>query len=321
MPFLARDRGGGGRRPLILFVLRRLLLSLLVLWAVSTITFTILNKTGDPVTFSLEATGATQSDIAKVKHQFGYDRPFLVQYWSFVKDASHGDFGKSFQFGTSAREIVFERLPFTLRLTGVALALTLLISFPLGMLAAYRPGGAVDRFALLVAGLGQSVPSFVLGPILIILFAVSMHLLPASGSDGRNSIILPAITLAMYPIARITRVLRASMLDVVNSEHVRVARARGVSEGVILVRHVTRNALLPVVTLIGLQLTAMLGGAVIVENVFAWPGIGSLARSSLLAGDFGIVQVIVMVVAVLVIIINLLTDVLYMIIDPRISYR
>jgi peptide/nickel transport system permease protein len=304
----------------IRFLVRRVLLSIVVLWAVSTITFTILNKTGDPVTFSLEQTGATPADIARVKHQFGYDRPFLVQYWSFLKDASHGDFGKSFQFGTSARQIVFERLPYTLRLTGVALALTLLVSFPLGMLAAFRVGGVVDRVALLVAALGQSVPSFVLGPLLIIVFAVSWRFLPASGSNGRTSIILPAVTLAMYPIARITRVLRASILDVANSEHVRVARARGVSEGVILVRHVTRNALLPVVTLIGLQLTAMLGGAVIVENVFAWPGIGTLARSSLLAGDFGIVQVIVMVVALLVIAINLLTDLLYTVIDPRISY-
>jgi peptide/nickel transport system permease protein len=188
------------------------------------------------------------------------------------------------------------------------------------MFAAYKVGGVVDRLALVIAGLGQSVPSFVLGPVLIILFAVTMRLLPASGSTERSSIVLPAVTLAMYPIARITRVLRASMLDVVNSEHVRVARARGVSEGVILLRHVTRNALLPVVTLIGLQLTAMLGGAVIVENVFAWPGIGSLARSSLLAGDFAIVQVIVLLVALLVIAINLLTDLLYTVIDPRITY-
>jgi peptide/nickel transport system permease protein len=305
---------------LIRFLVRRILLSLVVLWAVTTITFTILNRTGDPVTFSLEATGATQSDIARVKHQLGYDRPFLVQYWSFLKKAAHLDFGKSFQFGTSASQIVLERLPFTLKLTGVALALTLLISFPLGILAAYKVGGVVDRLALVIAGLGQSVPSFVLGPVLIILFAVTMRLLPASGSTERTSIVLPAVTLAMYPIARITRVLRASMLDVVNSEHVRVARARGVSEGVILLRHVTRNALLPVVTLIGLQLTAMLGGAVIVENVFAWPGIGSLARSSLLAGDFAIVQVIVLLVALLVIAINLLTDLLYTVIDPRITY-
>jgi peptide/nickel transport system permease protein len=296
-------------------------MSIVVLWAVSTITFTILNRTGDPVTFSLEATGATQSDIARVKHQLGYDRPFLVQYWSFVKHGVRGNFGTSFQYGTSAMQLVLDRLPFTLRLTGVALALTLLISFPLGMLAAYKVGGVVDRLALLLAALGQSVPSFVLGPLLIILFAASLRLLPASGSDGRASIVLPAVTLALYPIARITRVLRASMLDVVNSEHVRVARARGVSERVILLRHVTRNALLPVVTLIGLQLTAMLGGAVIVENVFAWPGIGSLARASLLAGDFAIVQVIVILVALLVIAINLLTDLLYTVIDPRISYN
>ena len=303
------------------FLVRRVLMSIVVLWAVSTITFTILNRTGDPVTFSLEATGATQSDIARVKHQLGYDRPFLVQYWSFVKHGVRGNFGTSFQYGTSAMQLVLDRLPFTLRLTGVALALTLLISFPLGMLAAYKVGGVVDRLALLLAALGQSVPSFVLGPLLIILFAASLRLLPASGSDGRASIVLPAVTLALYPIARITRVLRASMLDVVNSEHVRVARARGVSERVILLRHVTRNALLPVVTLIGLQLTAMLGGAVIVENVFAWPGIGSLARASLLAGDFAIVQVIVILVALLVIAINLLTDLLYTVIDPRISYN
>lgn len=255
-----------------------------------------------------------------MKHQFGYDRPFLVQYGSFMKKAVHGDFGNSFQFGTSARQIVLDRLPDTLKLAGVALALTLVVSFPLGILAAFRVGGTVDRFVMVLAGLGQAVPSFVLGPLLIIVFAVSMRWLPASGNQGHASIVLPAVTLAMYPIARITRVLRASMLEVVNSEHVRVARARGVSERSILLRHVTRNALLPVVTLIGLQLTTMLGGAVIVENVFSWPGIGTLARSALLAGDFAIVQVIVMVVALLVIVINLLTDLLYTVIDPRISY-
>jgi peptide/nickel transport system permease protein len=304
----------------IRFVVRRLVLSIIVLWAVTTVTFTILNRTGDPVTFSLEATGASQTDIARVKHQFGYDRPFLVQYGSFIRHALRGDFGDSFQFRTSALQIVLDRLPYTLELAGVALALTLLVAFPLGIGAAFRAGGAVDRFALILAGLGQAVPSFVLGPFLIIVFAVSMRVLPASGSQGRDSIVLPAVTLAMYPLARITRVLRASMLEVVNSEHVRVARARGVPERTILLRHVTRNALLPVVTLIGLQLTAMLGGAVIVENVFSWPGIGTLARSALIAGDFAIVQVIVVIVALLVIAINLATDLLYTVIDPRISY-
>jgi peptide/nickel transport system permease protein len=296
-------------------------MSILVLWAVSTITFTILNVTGDPVTYALEATGATPTDIARVKHQLGYDRPLLNQYWSFLEHGVRGQFGKSFQYGTSAMQLVLDRLPYTLRLTGAALALTLLISFPLGIAAAYKVGGVVDRVALLFSALGQSVPSFVLGPILIIIFAVSMRLLPASGTDRRTSIILPAVTLALYPTARITRVLRASMLEVVNSEHVKAARARGVSEPVILLRHVTRNALLPVVTLVGLQLTAMLGGAVIVENVFAWPGIGSLARTALLASDFPIVEVIVILVAGLVIAINLLTDVLYTIIDPRITYE
>jgi peptide/nickel transport system permease protein len=292
-----------------------------VLWAVATVVFLAIHATGDPIAAAMASVGMTASDAARMRHALGLDKPLIVQYWHFLGQALRGHFGDSFQSGSSAMALVTHRLPATLELAGVALAMTIVISFMLGLASAYREGGIVDRFVLFVAAVGQSVPNFVAGPLLIAVFAVTLHLLPVEGRNSASSVVLPAITLALYPTAQIARVLRASILEVINADYVRAARARGTSALRVMLKHVTRNALLPVITIIGLQLNVMLGGAVIVENVFSWPGVGSLARQALLASDFPVAQSVVLVIAGMVVVVNLATDIAYAVVDPRLRYR
>jgi peptide/nickel transport system permease protein len=303
------------------FLARRLVAAVGVLWAVATVVFLAIHATGDPIAAAMASVGMTASDAARMRHALGLDKPLIVQYWHFLGQALRGHFGDSFQSGSSAMALVTHRLPATLELAGVALAMTIVISFMLGLASAYREGGIVDRFVLFVAAVGQSVPNFVAGPLLIAVFAVTLHLLPVEGRNSASSVVLPAITLALYPTAQIARVLRASILEVINADYVRAARARGTSALRVMLKHVTRNALLPVITIIGLQLNVMLGGAVIVENVFSWPGVGSLARQALLASDFPVAQSVVLVIAGMVVVVNLATDIAYAVVDPRLRYR
>jgi peptide/nickel transport system permease protein len=304
------------------YVIRRLAISIGVLWSVSTATFFVLHLTGDPVTAALEQTGASPADIARVKHQLGFDRPIFDQYGSFLHQALAGNFGRSFEYGTSASGVVLKRLPYTLELTGAALGVTLLVAVPLAVIAAYRHDRLADRAILFAMSAGQSIPAFVVGPVLILIFAVWIRgLLPAAGANSPSAIILPTASLALFPIARVVRVLRVSVLDVIQSDYVRTARAKGVSEVTIAAKHVTRNALLPAMTIVSLQAASLLGGAVVVENIFSWPGIGTLAEGAFTTYDFALSQAIVIVVALMVISVNLVTDIAYAIIDPRIRLR
>jgi peptide/nickel transport system permease protein len=303
------------------FLVRRLVAALGVLWAVATVVFFAIHVTGDPIAAAMASVGMTASDAARLRHSLGLDKSVIVQYWHFLGQVLRGNFGDSFQSGGSAMRLVVHRLPATLELAGAALAMTIVISFLLGVVSAYREGGIVDRLVLFVAAVGQSVPNFVAGPLLIAVFAVALHLLPVQGLNSASSVVLPAVTLALYPTAQITRVLRASILEVISADYVRAARARGTSALRVMLKHVTRNALLPVITVVGLQLNVMLGGAVIVENVFSWPGVGSLARQALLASDFPVAQSVVLVIAVMVVVVNLVTDIAYAVVDPRLRYR
>lgn len=306
---------------MIRFVARRLIISIGVLWAVATATFFVLHLTGDPVTAALETSGATSAQIAKIKHELGFDRPILFQYASFLNHVIHGNFGNSFQYGTPALQIVLQHLPYTLELTGTALAAVILVAPPVAVISAYHSRRFPDHILSALVSLGQSVPNFVAGPIFILIFAVVLHAVPVAGATSPASLILPAITLSLYPIARVARVLRASVLDVIDSDYVRTARAKGVSELTIATKHVTRNALLPTITVIGLQIASLLGGAVIVEAVFAWPGIGTLAQSAFTSYDFSLSQTIVIFVATMVVLVNLLVDIVYAFVDPRIRYQ
>lgn len=300
------------------FLVRRLVLGIFVVWAVATVTFFAIHSTGDPITTGLQESGASLADIARIKHELGFDRPIIVQYGSYLIDMLHGDFGNSFVYGSSASGLVFDRLPATLHLAAAALLLTIVIAVPLGVLAAYRPGSNADRLVTLFAGAGQSIPNFVIGPLFILLFAVTLKVLPAAGMGRATAIILPAVTLALYPIGRVIRMTRTTAIRVMKMEFIDTARSKGISERSILLRHVVRNSLISVITLLGLELAALIGGAVITENIFGWPGIGTLARQAFASSDFPLAQAIVIVVAVIVVSVNLLTDLAYSIADPRI---
>ncbi|MEV7005052.1 ABC transporter permease [Streptosporangium sp. NPDC051022] len=303
------------------FLLRRLLLAVFVLLAVSSVTFFALRLNGDPITESLQASGASAAEISAIRHEMGYDRPIAMQYADFLAHLARGDFGDSLRYGQPAVQLIGERLGYTLELAGVALLLTLVVAIPLGILSAVRHGTVVDRLTIVLAAVGQAVPNFVVGPLLILLFGVVLGWLPVSGAEEPTALILPAVTLALYPLARVARLLRVSMIDVAGNDYVTTARAKGVAEWAVVVRHVFRNALLPVLTIVGLQIVAMLGGAVVVETVFGWPGLGTLAKDALLTSDFPLVQAIVVLIAAGVVVVNLATDIVYSVADPRIRRR
>ncbi|WP_404933501.1 ABC transporter permease [Nitratireductor sp. L15S-10] len=300
------------------FLARRLILAFVVVFAVASLTFFALNLSGDPISNALSDAGASEEQIAAVRHQMGYDRPIIVRYADFIFSAGRGDFGRSIFYGEETLPLVVARFPYTMILAGVAMLITVLVAIPLGILAATFPDSLLDRTIVTLAALGQSVPIFVVGPILILIFSVHLAILPVSGAESLWSVVLPAVTLSFYPMARITRLLRASMLEVTGSEYVLTARARGFSEFRVVLRYISNNALLPVLTVLGLQLGNLLGGAVIVETVFAWPGIGSLTRDALINSDFPLAQAAVIVIAIAVVVVNFLTDVVYALVDPRI---
>jgi peptide/nickel transport system permease protein len=302
---------------LVLFIARRFVLALLVLWAAVTITFFVLYLTGDPLAAILRQAGSDPASLKAARHAYGFDRPLSIQYLSFLGRLLRGDFGTSIQSAQPCLTMIVERIPATLRLTGAAVLLTTAVSIPLGLLSAVKQNSVVDRTAGVSVGLFQSVPSFVIGPLLIYFLAVRARVFPVAGSEGFSSIILPAVTLALYPTAVVTRVLRASALEVLPLDFVTIARAKGLGEGLLLIRHVLRNALLPVLTVTGLLVAELLGGAVIVENIFAWPGLGQLSVQALLNSDFPLIRAVIIVVACAVITINLLVDLLYGVIDPR----
>jgi len=246
------------------------------------------------------------------------DRPLIVQYGTFVSRAVHGDLGDSFRYQRPALGLVLQRFPATAQLAAVAMAITILVGVPLGLVAAAQRGGWVDRTVMLTASLGQSLPTFWLGIMLIVIFAVALRWLPTSGRGSIAQLVLPAVTLAGYSTALTARLTRAGMLDVFAEPYIRTARAKGLREITVLVRHVLRNGLIPVVTLLGLQVGTLLGGAVITEAVFAWPGVGLLAVSAVFTRDYNVVQAVVLLSTVIFIVVNLCIDLCYVVLDPRI---
>lgn len=306
---------------MIPFLFRRVGLALFVMFAVLTVVFFVLHATGDPLGVALLGSGASLEDIERIKHELGYDRPIFVQFVDYFFGIFRGDFGISMQYGQDSMVLVLQRLPYTLQLAAVALVITVVVAVPLGVIAAVRRGGVTDKLVIAMAAVGQSVPSFVVGPLLILLFAVALRWLPVAGAGAPASIVLPAITLALFPLARVIRLVRTSMLEILQADFVTTARAKGQRESLVIMSHAFRNALLSVITVVALQITSMIGGAVIVESVFGWPGIGSFARAALLNSDFNLAQTIVIVTAAGVVLINLLTDIAYSILDPRIGLK
>ena len=301
------------------FLLRRLGHAVFVVWGVVTVVFFLVRLTGDPVAFLVDQT-ATQEEIAYTRRLLGLDRPLVVQYLDFLTAAPRGEFGTSIRERRPAMGMVLEHLwPATVELSVAALLISTLLAIPLGIVSATHKGGALDHASRVGSLFLQSMPSFWLGLMLILLFAVVLHgLLPAYGSGTLKHLILPAITLAAAPLAQNVRLIRAGMLEVLQQEYVRTARAKGLGERAIVYRHALKNAAIPVITVTGISLGFMLSGAIIVETVFSWPGMGRLIVQAVPGRDFPVIQAGVFVFAVIFVLLNLLVDVLYTIVDPRV---
>jgi peptide/nickel transport system permease protein len=278
--------------------------------------FFLIRIGGDPSALFLPPEASVE-EIARFRHLMGFDRPLPVQYVEFLSRALVGDFGMSLRYEQPAMRLVLDRLPATLELSGVALLMALLASIPLAILAATFRGSLMDRTSLLISLVGQSFPAFWLAIMLILIFSETLQVLPPSGRGGWQNLIMPAIVLATYSTAIITRLLRSSMIEVLQSDYIRTARGKGVTEWRIILKHALRNAAIPTLTVIGLQVGALLGGAVITEEIFAYPGIGRLAIQAIANRDFTVVQAFVLLMAVIIVGINLLVDLSYGLLDPR----
>lgn len=300
-------------------VLSRLASALVVVLGVCTLVFALIHLVpGDPVEAML-GERAQAADRAALRSALGLDRPLWDQYWSYLTGLLRLDLGTSFLDQRPVTAILTERLPATLRLAAAALGIALVIALPLGVLAARFRGRAVDSAAMTLSLVGISIPNFWLGPLLILVFSLWLGWTPVSGDQAPLGIVLPALTLGTALAAILARMVRASMLEVLGEDYVRTARAKGLGEAAVLWRHALRNAWLPVLTVIGLQLGGLLAGAVITETVFAWPGIGSLLVESIKARDFPVVQGCVLLISLAYVVVNTLTDLAYAWIDPRIS--
>jgi peptide/nickel transport system permease protein len=302
------------------YIVRRVGQSLIALFILSILIFGMVRLTGDPTLLMLPE-DATAADMAQLQHALGLDRPVPVQYWVFLTKALQGDFGRSIKGKIPVIDIIKERLPHSARLGGASLIVTLLIALPLGVLAAVHKGSMLDTFAQVVAVLGQSMPMFWVGIVLIQVFAVYLRLLPSGGTGTWAHYVLPAFTLGWWLVAGIMRLLRSSMLEVLDSEFIKLARIKGLTETKIIWKHALRNSLIPVVTFGGIYMAVLITAAILVETVFAWPGVGRLVYESIVFRDFPVVQAVVLMTAGFVILTSLMVDILYAYLDPRIRYQ
>ena len=302
------------------FLLSRLVDGIVAIWGVVTIVFVVSRLLGDPAILLLPV-GATEEQLQQLRAGLGLDRPIWEQYLTFLGGVVRGDFGNSFQFMRPALSVVLERMPATMALAGSALLVGVVLGAVAGSMAALFRGTIVEGVVMLLALLGQATPVFWLGLLLILLFAVDLGLLPTGGYEGPASLILPALTLGTFTTASIARLLRSGMLDVMKDDHVRTARAKGLLPGTVFLWHVARNSLIPVVTMVGILAGELLGGSVVTETVFSWPGVGRLIVQAMEAKDFPVVQAGVMVIATIFVVINLFVDLLYGLLDPRIRAR
>ena len=302
---------------MIPYLIRRLGSTLFAIWAIATLVFLLVRVTGDPAVLLLSEQ-YTAADLVRVRHRLGLDQPLAVQYARFLGGVPRLDFGRSYRFDQPARELVVERFPATLTLAVAALGLALLASIPLGVLSAARRNSALDVGVSFFSFLGFAVPTFWLGTMLLILFGVVLGWLPTSGFGSWRHLVLPAITLATWPTGQFTRILRSEMITALTEDYVRTARAKGLPGRRILLVHTLRNAALTFITLVGLVFGALLGGAVVTETIFGWPGLGRLVIQATLSRDYPVVQTVVILLALVFVGINLLVDLAYAFLDPRI---
>jgi peptide/nickel transport system permease protein len=303
------------------YIIRRLLLTLPVILGVSTLVFLFIHLIpGDPVQVML-GESARPADIEKLRQGLGLDRPIAEQYLHFLKGLLKGNLGTSIHTGESILPAILERYPATLELMLSAMSVALLLSIPLGVIAASKQYSLLDNGSMFCALLGISIPNFWLAPLLILLFAVNLHWLPVSGRGGWRHLVLPAVTLGVHLAAILTRMTRSSVLEILHEDYITTARSKGLRETVVIFKHALRNALIPVITIVGLQCGALLSGALITETIFAWPGLGRLTVTAIQKRDYPLVQGCVLVIAFSYVLVNLLTDLAYALVDPRIRFE
>jgi ABC-type dipeptide/oligopeptide/nickel transport system permease component len=303
---------------LIRYITTRLFYTLPVIWLVVSVVFLMIHLVpGDPIQAML-GEGAASADLQAARHQYGLDLPIGQQYVNYWKGVVHGDLGKSLRFNESVSELIAERYPATIELTFAALGLAVLLSVPAGVRSARRRNRWDDRLISFVSLWGLSFPNFALGPILILIFAIGLGLLPVSGSGSAAHLVLPAITMGGGLAAILTRMVRTSMLEELGQDYIRTARAKGISEHAVVYRHALRNAMIPVVTVVGLQFGAMLAGAIVTETIFSWPGIGRLTVQAISNRDYYLVQGCVLAIGLTYVAVNFVTDFAYSLVNPRI---
>lgn len=299
------------------FVLIRFIRGLITLWLVVTIVFFGLRLSGDPVQLMLGDSPQPEA-VEALREKLGLNDPLYVQYFRYARTIATGDFGESIREHRDATVVVFERVPATLQLAAVSLTVTLIIGITIGVIAALKRNSPVDRLVMAISFFGQAAPGFFVGILLILTFSLWLGLLPSSGRGSWQHLIMPVVTLSMHSIATLARLTRSSVLEVLNNDYVRTARAKGLRGSQVVIIHVLRNAAIPVITLIGLMVAGAISGTVVIETVFAWPGMGRLAANAVFNRDYPVIQLVVLLIAAFVVACNLMVDILYGLIDPRI---
>jgi peptide/nickel transport system permease protein len=299
------------------FLAYRLIRLIVALWAVVTVVFVVMRLSGDPVPLLLPP-DAPIAEMERLRHEMGLDRPIFVQYGVFVNQAVRGDFGRSIHFRVSAIRVAWERVPATLELALASFVCAIVVAIPAGVLSAVRRGSVYDTIVMGVALVGQAAPTFYIGIMLILTCSLWLGLFPTSGRGDWRNLVLPAVTLGAFAMASIARITRSAVLEILRADYIRTARAKGLPEFWTIVKHTMRNAAVPIVTIVGLQLGNLLGGAVVTETIFSWPGIGRLAIQSIFNRDYPVVQSCVFLTAAVFVVLNFLVDLAYGILDPRI---
>ena len=302
------------------YIIRRLLLSIVVVWIVSVLIFLVTRIGPDPA-YILASPGADESELQLIRQRFGLDKPLPVQYFYFISKAVRGDFGESLYYGMPVFKMVMQRLPATLMLVGAAKLISLGIGLVAGLLAARRMGGWVDNLVRWFSLVGLSMPNFWIAMIFVLIFSVKLQILPSGGYGGLTHLLMPAFSLGWYFSAGYTRITYSSLLQVLNSEYIKLTRIKGLSEKLVVGKHALKNASIPIITLAGMNLVVMISGAVAVETVFGWPGLGLLIYHGAVYRDFNIVQAVVLFISAMMVLVNLLVDILYAYLDPRIRYQ
>jgi ABC-type dipeptide/oligopeptide/nickel transport system permease component len=306
---------------MIRYISLRLLFALPALWLIVTMVFLLAHIVpGDPVAQML-GEGARADDLQQLRHALGLDVPIPIQYGRYLKGVVHGNLGESFRFQQPVTRVILEHYPATLELAAVALGVCILIGIPAGVLAAHKRGEKTDHAVGVLTLFGLSLPNFALGPVLMLVFSVVLGWLPVTGRGGIPHLVLPAFTLGAALAAILTRMVRTSVIEELSADYVRTARAKGVSESGVLFRHALRNALIPILTILGLQFGTLLAGTIVTETIFSWPGIGHLTVQAITARDYPLLQGCILLIAVSYVVVNLVTDMVYAVVDPRVRFE